>query len=164
MALQNTDIVTSIQNNGKLLGQIQQAIAALSTTATGSATSLATMATQQTAMQTDLVNLVAQTTALVTATNAVAAALAALFPAPKNSSASWTPGAVANGAQVTNTITVSGCALGDYVEVSVSVDLQGQTLTGYVSAANTVTVVLLNETAAPITLGIITLFARTYTH
>lgn len=164
MALQNTDIVTAIQNNGKLLGQIQQAIAAISATATTSGTALATMATQQTAMQVDLVNLVTQTTALVTATNAVATALAALFPAPKNSSAAWSPGSVTNGTQVTQNITVSGAALGDYVEISVSVDLQAQILTAYVSAVNTVTAVLRNDTAAPINLGAITLFARTYTH
>lgn len=118
MATQNTDIVTAIQNNGKLLAKIQAALTSI-------------------------------VTALTTA-----------FPAPLTGSTSWTPGAVANGAQATTTITITGVALGHFAQVATSVDLQGQTLTGYVSATNTVTVVLLNETGGPITLGAITVNAR----
>ena len=95
---------------------------------------------------------------------AINTSLAAAFPPSKNSSKAWTPGAVGSGAQVTTTITVTGCAIEDYVQASVSVDLQGQILTGYVSSANTVTVVLFNNTGGPITLGSITLAVRTFTH
>lgn len=61
---------------------------------------------------------------------------------------------IAAGAQATTTVTVTQAALGDSVTaVSMSVDLQGMTMTGYVSAANTVTVVMRNGTAGAIDLA-----------
>jgi hypothetical protein len=71
-------------------------------------------------------------------------------------------GSLADGAGETTTVTVTGAALGDFVEgVSLSVDLQGMTLTGYVSAADTVSVRLLNESGGgPIDLASATLRAR----
>jgi hypothetical protein len=71
-------------------------------------------------------------------------------------------GSLADGAGETTTVTVTGAALGDFVEaVSLSVDLQGMTLTGYVSAADTVSVRLQNESGGgPIDLGSATLRAR----
>lgn len=65
---------------------------------------------------------------------------------------------VADGAQTTTTVTVTGAALGDYVTgVSVGVDLAGCVLTGYVSAADTVTVVLRNGTGGAVDLASTTL-------
>lgn len=75
----------------------------------------------------------------------------ATYPVPLTGSASWTPGLIANAAQVTTTITVTGAAIGNFVEVSYSNDLQALTLTGYVSAVNTVTAVLANLTGGSIT-------------
>jgi hypothetical protein len=71
-------------------------------------------------------------------------------------------GSLADGAGETTTVTVTGAALGDFVEaVSLSVDLQGMTLTGYVSAADTVSVRMQNESGGgPIDLGSGTLRAR----
>ena len=46
------------------------------------------------------------------------------------------------------TITVTGAALGDYTQVSAGVDLLGMTVTGYVSAADTVTVRVQNESGS----------------
>jgi len=66
-------------------------------------------------------------------------------------STAWTPGLVANGGQVTTTITVANAVVGDAVTPSYSNTLSGLALSGYVSAANTVTVVLSNMTGAGVT-------------
>jgi hypothetical protein len=81
------------------------------------------------------------------------AAFSTAFPTPLSSSVVWDPSNLANGASETTTVTVAGAALGNYVQVSFSLDLQGLTLTGYVSAANTVTVVLSNATGGAINLA-----------
>lgn len=68
---------------------------------------------------------------------------------------------VSAGAQTTTTVTVTGAALGDFVTaVSVNVDLTGARLFGYVSAADTVTVVLSNGTGGPVDLASATLAVR----
>jgi len=60
----------------------------------------------------------------------------------------------ADGARATTTVTVTGAALGDFVVgVSLSIDAGGGVLHGYVSAADTVTVVLLNETGGALNLA-----------
>ena len=60
----------------------------------------------------------------------------------------WDPGSIAQAAQLTTTISVAGAVLGDRVDVSCSIDLLALTLTGYVSVAGTVTIVLANLTGA----------------
>ncbi len=72
----------------------------------------------------------------------------------------YDPGSLADGQGVTTTVTVTGAALGNFVEVSFSLDLQGITITGWVSAANTVSVRFQNETGAPIDLASGTIKAR----
>ena len=67
--------------------------------------------------------------------------------------ATWDPASLAAGSSVTTTITVAGAALGDFVLASFSLSLQGLFLTAYVSAANTVTVVLGNLTGAAVDLA-----------
>lgn len=55
---------------------------------------------------------------------------------------------------ITGVVTVTGAALGDMVDgISAGVDLQGLQLTGYVSSANNVTLVLRNGTAGAIDLA-----------
>lgn len=73
----------------------------------------------------------------------------------------YDPANLADGAGVTTTVTVTGAALGDHVDVSFSLDLQGVMLTGWVSAANTVSVRFQNETGAPVDLASGTIKART---
>ena len=73
--------------------------------------------------------------------------------------ATWDPGEVAAGAATSTTITVSGAALGDFALASFSLSLAGLTLSAYVSATNTVTVVLSNLTAAAVDLSSGTLAA-----
>lgn len=68
-------------------------------------------------------------------------------------SATFDPPNLADGAGVSTTLAVGGAALGDFVLASFSLDLQGITLTGYVSGANTVTVRFQNESGGAIDLG-----------
>lgn len=79
-------------------------------------------------------------------------------------SATYDPASLADGAGATTTVTVTGAALGDYVEnVSFSLDLQGITLTAWVSAANTVSVRFQNESGGVLDLGSGTLRAKVRT-
>jgi len=76
-------------------------------------------------------------------------------------SATYDPPSLNDGDGATTTVTVTGAALGDLVEcVSFSLDLQGITVTGYVSAANTVSVRFQNESGGTLDLGSGTLRAR----
>lgn len=85
------------------------------------------------------------------------------FPPPLSSSVVWDPPNLASGASEITTLTVAGAALGNYVQVSFSLDLQGLSLVGYVSATNTVTAVLSNLTGGAINLASGTLKARVTT-
>lgn len=77
-----------------------------------------------------------------------------VFPNPFEATATWDPGSLASGASVTSSsITVTGAELGDHVSSSHSVDLQGLLSTAYVSAANTVKVVLSNLTGSGVDLA-----------
>lgn len=68
--------------------------------------------------------------------------------------ATYDPPNLADGAGVTTTVTATGAALGDFVEsVSFSLDLQGISLTAWVSAANTVSVRFQNESGGALDLG-----------
>ena len=63
------------------------------------------------------------------------------------------PNLIAN-ASTTTTVAVAGAVLGDFVDgVSFSLDQQGILFSGYVSAANVVTVILFNRTAGAIDLA-----------
>ena len=88
------------------------------------------------------------------ATNIAAAAtkIAAAFPV-LYSSKTWDPPSLTAGATETTTVTVAGAALGMPAQCAFSLDLQAQIMTAYVSAANTVTVVLYNVTSGTINLS-----------
>jgi len=58
-----------------------------------------------------------------------------------------------DGAGETGSIAVTGAALGDFVQVSFSLDLQDMILTAYVSAADTVEYRLQNESTATVNLA-----------
>lgn len=72
----------------------------------------------------------------------------------------WTPGAVANQSQVVLEVDVAEAEMGDFVFVSYSQDVKDLILDAQVTAANKVTVVLANNTAAPITPDAGTLYIR----
>lgn len=67
--------------------------------------------------------------------------------------ATWNPASIADGDNATTTVTVQGAELGDFVLSSFSVSLGGLALCAYVSAANTVTAVLLNNTGGAVDLA-----------
>jgi hypothetical protein len=75
-------------------------------------------------------------------------------------SATYDPPSLVDGAGTSTTVTVTGAALGDFAEASFSRDLQGITVTAWVSAADTVSVRFQNETGGPIDLASGTLRAR----
>lgn len=77
-----------------------------------------------------------------------------------NGSATFNAGSLLDGAGETTTVTVTGAALGDFALASLGVDLQGITVTAYVSAANTVTVRLQNESGGTLDLASTTLAVR----
>ena len=63
-----------------------------------------------------------------------------------------TPGTITNGNSYTGVITVPYAALGDWVQVSYTQDLQGVVLSGWVSSANAVSYVFANVTGGSKTL------------
>lgn len=69
------------------------------------------------------------------------------------SSAVYDPPSLADGVGVTTTVTVTGAVVGDMVDVSFSNALQGIILTGWVSAANTVSARFQNESGGVLDLA-----------
>lgn len=53
----------------------------------------------------------------------------------------------------TQSVTVVGAKVGDFVRIAFGVDLQGMTVTAYVSAADTVTIRVQNESTATVDLA-----------
>jgi hypothetical protein len=74
-------------------------------------------------------------------------------PDPFRATATWDPASIADGDQTSQTFTVTGASLGDPAKATLDSDLQGLTLHAYVSSANTVTVVLANNTGGAVNLS-----------
>lgn len=114
-----------------------------------------------------LVSVIAQAvqaqSSIAVAINNLKTVIATAFPPPLTGSATWDPGSIANGAAANTTVAVAGAAVGNFVSVSLGVDLQGLVLSGYVSATNTVTAVLANNTGGAIDLASSLLRARVTT-
>lgn len=81
---------------------------------------------------------------------------------PLSGSATYDPPSLADGVGTTTTVTVTGAVLGGFAMASFSLDLQGITVTAYVSAADTVSVRFQNESGGLLDLGSGTLKARVY--
>jgi hypothetical protein len=75
-------------------------------------------------------------------------------------SATYDPPSLAAGSGVTTSMAVAGAALGDHARASFTQDLQGITLTAWVSAANTVSIRFQNGTAGAVDLASGTLRVR----
>ena len=90
-----------------------------------------------------------QLNALLTDITAVRAVLAGIL----TGSATYDTASLVDGAGATTTITVTGAVLGDFVLVSFGVDLQGISVTAYVSAADTVSVRIQNESGGTLDLA-----------
>lgn len=65
----------------------------------------------------------------------------------------WDPGSIADGDGETRSLTVTGAAFGDFVQVSAPYDLQDLQATAYVQASNTVEIRLDNNTGGAVNLG-----------
>lgn len=63
------------------------------------------------------------------------------------------PSSLATGIGEVKTMTVTGATVGNFVIVAAPYDLQGITVTGYVSAANTVSIKLHNGTVGTVDLA-----------
>lgn len=70
-----------------------------------------------------------------------------------SNSATWNPGNIASGSFEAKEVTVTGAALGDYARASFSLDVQDLIMTANVTAANTVTAILANNTAGAVNLA-----------
>lgn len=81
------------------------------------------------------------------------------LPTTLTGTATYDPPNLGAGATTSTTVAVTSAALGNLALVSFSLDTQGVVFSGYVSAADTVTVRLVNPTAGGIDLGSGTLTA-----
>lgn len=77
-------------------------------------------------------------------------------------SATYDPPNLADGTAANTTVTVSGAALGDFALASFSLSLQGIAISAAVTAADTVTVVLSNQTGGALDISSGTLRARVW--
>ncbi len=84
---------------------------------------------------------------------AIETTLGTAFPAPLTGSATFDPASLLTLTQDIATLTVSGAALGNIVDVSFSLDAQGITISGYVSTTNTVKIVFFNGTSGTVNLA-----------
>jgi hypothetical protein len=75
-------------------------------------------------------------------------------------SKAFNPASLDDGVGETTTVTVTGAALGDFALASFSLDTSGITITAWVSAADTVSVRLQNESGGVLNIGTGTLRAR----
>jgi len=74
----------------------------------------------------------------------------------------WDPGSIADGDEEAKEVTVTGAALGDYAIASFSLDVADLVLDAQVTAANTVTCVLANNTGGAIDLAEGTVYVRVF--
>jgi hypothetical protein len=78
-----------------------------------------------------------------------------------HASATFDPGSVANGAQTTTTVAVPGAVFGDFVlPPSLSISAAGMQVSGYIDAANSVTLIYQNTSGGSIDLASHTVFVR----
>lgn len=84
-------------------------------------------------------------------------AIAAANPPARITSVTYDAASLADAAGTTTTVTVPNAALGDACLASLGVDAQGITVTCYISAANTASVRLQNESGGTLDLASTTL-------
>jgi len=77
-------------------------------------------------------------------------------------SVAWNPASIADGDEEAKDITVTGALLGDFALVSFSLDVSDLVLNGQVTASNTVTAVLANNTGGAVDLGAGTVYAKVF--
>lgn len=72
-------------------------------------------------------------------------------------STTWDPGSISDGAEAATTVTVPGAKLGDFALASLEEDVSDLVLDANVTGANTVSVVLANNTGGSVDLDSSTL-------
>lgn len=77
-----------------------------------------------------------------------------------NGSVTWDAGSIADGDEEVKEVTVEGAALGDFVLASLSLDVADLSIVGAVTAADTVTLQLLNNTGGAVDLASATAYCR----
>ena len=77
-------------------------------------------------------------------------------------SATWDAASIADGDEEAATVTVTGAVVGDYAIASLSIDITDLVLDAQVTAADTVTCVLANNTGGAIDLASATVYARVF--
>ena len=77
-------------------------------------------------------------------------------------SATWNAGEIADGDEEAKEVTVTGAALGDQAIASLSIDIADLVLDAQVTAANTVTCVLANNTGGALNLASATVYVRVF--
>jgi len=75
-------------------------------------------------------------------------------------SATWNPGSIANYEEEAKEVTVTGAALGDFAIASFSLDVTDLVLNAQVTAANTVTCILANNTGGAVNLDSGTVYVK----
>ena len=74
----------------------------------------------------------------------------------------WDPGSIADGGEEAADVTVTGAVIGDYAIASFSNDVADLTLDAQVTAADTVTCVLSNNTGGAVDLASGTVYVRVF--
>jgi predicted nuclease of predicted toxin-antitoxin system len=87
-------------------------------------------------------------------------ALHAILGGVLSGSVTWDAASIADGDEEAKDVTVTGAALGDFVLVSASIDVADLALVAQVTAADTVTCNLLNNTGGAIDLASMTVYVR----
>lgn len=76
-----------------------------------------------------------------------------MFTGMLSATDTWDPASISDTDAASNDVTVTGASLGDFVMVSCSLDVEDLVLDAQVTAADTVTVVLANNTGGAVDLG-----------
>ena len=79
-----------------------------------------------------------------------------------SASDTWDPGSIADGDEEATDVTVTGAEVGDYALASFSNDVSDLTLDAQVTAADTVTCVLANNTGGAVDLASGTVYVRVF--
>jgi hypothetical protein len=74
----------------------------------------------------------------------------------------WDAASIADGDEEAKDVTVTGAAIGDYAVASLSIDIADLMLDAQVTAANTVTCVLSNNTGGAVDLASATVYVRVF--
>jgi hypothetical protein len=79
-------------------------------------------------------------------------------------SATWDPASIADGSMAEADFTCTGVTLGDFVIPSASIDLAGLALVAHVTAADTITAMLINNSGGAIDLSSMTIRFLVFSH